>query len=376
VNFIVFVCDGIRGFSFHQRTLAFSISSFIMTGSDPDKVFESGEQIEEQTSYAVRKPTTGQKIKRHCARFWWLHLLIFCIIFLIIALCLVFVGFPRIAQHGVNESSIEFTDIEFLEPTEDSIVLTQQAILHSPSMYTPTLDPFNASLYLVTNGMFGSSPMIVVPMPRIHALHPQSSVSVTNENATIASLDQVTQYATAVLTNKTVTTALTGRTKLHEGKLPVTWINYNSSSTYLGLNGLAGFNVTDIIMNLTTPAGQPNLKGNAFIPNPSILTVAMGNVTLSLSTAKAGVVGISTIENFTIRPGNNSLPLTAVMNQTAIISSLDTSGKVSVSITGTSAVYNGQHLTYYEKALSSNVLTLVLNVEQILADSAAAAIGQ
>jgi hypothetical protein len=102
-------------------------------------------------------------------------------------------------------------------------------------------------------------------------------------------------------------------------------------------------------------------------------------------------VGISTIENFTLKPGNNSLPLTAVMNQTAIISSLDASGKVNVSITGTSAVYNGEHLSYYvsldmmdrrfkliivqEKALASNVLALTLNVEQILADSAAAAIG-
>jgi cytoskeletal protein RodZ len=345
-----------------------------MAGSS-DKVYEAGEQIEESPSYAVRKPTAFQKTKRHCQRFWWLHLIIFCIIFLIIALCLVYVAFPRIAQHGVNESTIEFTDIEFLEPTSDSIVLTQSAMLHSPSMYTPTLDPFNASLYLVTDGVFGSDPMIVIPMPRIHALHPSSSVSITNENTTIASLDQVTQYAIAVLTNKNVTTALTGRTKLHEGKLPVTTINYNSSSTYLGLNGLAGFNVTNIIMNLTAPVGQPNLKGNAFIPNPSVLTISMGNVTLALSTEKAGVVGISTIENFTLKPGNNSLPLTAVMNQTAIISSLDASGKVNVSITGTSAVYNGEHLSYYEKALASNVLALTLNVEQILADSAAAAIG-
>jgi hypothetical protein len=30
----------------------------------------------------------GQKCKRHCARFWWLHLIIFCAGFLIIALCL------------------------------------------------------------------------------------------------------------------------------------------------------------------------------------------------------------------------------------------------------------------------------------------------
>lgn len=142
---------------------------------------------------------------------------------------------PKIAQKGVDESSIEFTDIQFLSPTSGSIVITQQAILHSPSMYTPTLDPFNASLYLLTNGTFGPAPMIILPMPRIHALHPQSSASIVNQNATINDLDQVTAYATTVLTNETVTTALTGKTKLHEGKLPVNWVNYNSTTTYKGL---------------------------------------------------------------------------------------------------------------------------------------------
>jgi hypothetical protein len=345
---------------------------------DSDKNFEGkyqAEQIEEQTTYASQRPTTGQKIKRHCARFWWLHLVIFCIVFLIIALCLVYVAMPKIAQDGVNDSSIEFTDIQFLEPTSESIVLTQKAILHSPSMYTPTLDPFNASLYLVTNGTFGASPMIVVEMPRIHALHPQSNASIDNQNTTIVDLDQVTQYATTVITNETVTTALTGRTKLHEGKLPVNWVNYNSSSTYKGLNGLKGFNVTGVTMNLSTPAGQPNLKGFAFIPNPSVLTVAMGNVTLSLSMTTNGTtqeIGTSTVQDMTIRPGNNSLPMTSILNTTTIVANLPANGIINVTIVGQSAVYNGQHLSYYEKALSSNVLHLQMNVLQILKDSAAA----
>lgn len=345
---------------------------------DSDKNYEAGEgkyqaeQIEEQPSYGAKR-TTGQKIKRHCARFWWVHLIIFCIIFLIIALCLVYVAMPKIAQHGVDESSIEFTDIQFLEPTSNSIVISQKAILHSPSMYTPTLDPFNASTYLVTNGIFASTPMIIVQMPRIHALHPQSNASVANQNVSIVDLDQVTQYTTQTLTNEHVTTALVGKTDLHEGKLPTTKIHYNSSSTYLGLNGLKGFNVTGVTVNLTVPAGQPNLKGFAFIPNPSVMTIAMGNVTLSLSTAQAGIVGNSTVQDMTIRPGNNSLPMTAIVNQTALVSSLDKSGKVNLTITGTSSVYNGQHLTYYEKALSSNVLTLEMNVLQILSDSASAA---
>jgi hypothetical protein len=146
----------------------------------------------------------------------------------------VYVGMPKIAQHGVDESSIEVTELKFLDPTSESVVLSQQVILHSPSIFTPTLDPFTASSYLVTNGTFGPTPMLYIPMPKIHALHPQSNASVANLNLTIANLDQVTDYATALITQEEVTTALTGRTNLHEGKLPVVNINFNTSSTYKG----------------------------------------------------------------------------------------------------------------------------------------------
>lgn len=277
---------------------------------------------------------------------------------------------PKIAQSGVNDSSIEFTGLAFLNPTADTITLTQNATLHSPSMYTPTLDPFNASLYLVTNGQFSTNPMSYVPMPQIHALHPQSSNQLTR-TIPISDLDVLTEYATQVLSQANVTTALTGRTRLHEGKLPVLWVNYNSSSTYTALNGLAGFNVTGVKVNLTAAAGEPNLHGYAYVPNPSIITVAMGNVTLQLSTEKEGVVGTTTINDMTLVPGNNTLPMFGTVNQTALALSMNSSGFVTLSIIGNSSVYNGQHLTYYEKALSANALSLDMNVKQVILDSQA-----
>jgi len=278
----------------------------------------------------------------------------------------VYVATPKIAQHGVSQSWLEFTDIEFLSPTEDSITLTQKAIVHSPSIYTPTLDAFNASLYLVTNGTFATEPMMIVPMPSIHALHPQSNASVSNEVLPIANLDQVTEYAIQIMSQENVTTALVGKTKLHEGKLPVTTVNYNSTSTYKGLNGLKGFNVTDTKINLTAVAGTPNMQGTAYIPNPSVLTIEMGIVTMNLATVKSGIIGNSTIQNMTLVPGDNYLPMTAILDQSLVTNNLNSSGWITLQITGNSSVVNGQHLTYYEKALSSNVLTLDMNILAIL----------
>jgi len=302
-------------------------------------------------------------------------LIIFCIIFLIIALCLVFVAMPKIAQDGVNDSSIEFTDLEFLDPTPNSVVLTQKAILHSPSMYTPTLDAFNASLYLITNGTFASAPILQIHMPKIHALHPKSNVTILGQDLSISNLDQLTDFATAVLTNEEVNTALTGKTNLHLGGLPVVNVNYNTSTTYKGLNGLKGFNVTNALINPEATAGEPNLLGDAYIPNPSVMTIAMGNVTLIISTALGGVIGNASIPNMTLKPGNNTLPMFGTLDQTKVLASVNKTGFVELLIAGNSAIYNGQHLTYYEKALANNVLTLDVNLYQILADSAAAAGG-
>ncbi|ESZ97249.1 hypothetical protein SBOR_2372 [Sclerotinia borealis F-4128] len=349
-----------------------SLKNDKMTGNldDSDKKVER-EEVDQYETSAPAKKSFGGKVKRHCARFWWLHLIIFCISFLIIALCLVYVAMPKIAQDGVNDASLEITQLNFTDPTPNTIVLSQVGILHSPSMYTPTFDPFNASSYLVTNGQYASTPMVIIPLPQIHALHPKSTVSVENQLVNIVDIDALSDYTTAVITNEYVTTALVGRTKLHEGALPVITIDYKHESTYKGLNGLKGFNVTGVRVNLTALTG-PNLSGYAYIPNPSDMTIVMGDVTMLLSTS-AGVVGNTTIENMTLVPGNNTLPMIGTMDQTKVVGSMDTkTGLVQLSIIGQSAIYKGQHLVYYEKALASNNLSLALNVAQILKDSTAA----
>ncbi|KAH7386541.1 hypothetical protein BKA64DRAFT_145684 [Cadophora sp. MPI-SDFR-AT-0126] len=321
----------------------------------------------------IGKQTFGQKAKRHCARFWWVHLIAFCLIFLTVALLVVYVGMPRIAQHQVDDSSLEFREAYFLNPTADSVEVTQNAILHNPSTFTPTLDPFPADLFLVTNGTYASVSMLTLPMPGIHAKK-ATSASIDETVIKVNDLDALGDYAVAVMTQENITTALVGRTKLHLGKLPVQKIKFNSTSTYKALNALKGFNTTDVIIDPLATPGTPNLKGNAFIPNPSLMTIEMGNVTLSLSVPVKGVdtiVGNATVLNFKIAPGDNSLPMSGTIDNTKVLPAL-VNGKVNMTIIGESSVRNGEHLTYYEKALKSNVLVLEMNVQQILADSAAA----
>jgi hypothetical protein len=48
----------------------------------------------------------------------------------------------------------------------------------------------------------------------------------------------------------------------------------------------------------------------------------------------------------TLVPGNNSLPMTSIVDIDALSDSL-VNGFVTLSISGQSAIYNGEHLTYY-----------------------------
>jgi hypothetical protein len=86
-----------------------------------------------------------------------------------------------------------------------------------------------------------------------------------------------------------------------------------------------------------------------------IITYAsQGDVTLTLSTAKHGVVGNSSIPNMTLRPGNNTLPMTAIIDQLMVTDSMNTkTGIVELLIKGNSSIRNGQHLTYYVSFLLS-----------------------
>ncbi|CAL3968361.1 unnamed protein product, partial [Diplocarpon coronariae] len=131
----------------------------------------------------------------------------------------VYVAYPKMAQHDVNKATLEFRDGSFTNPTSDSIRITQNATLHNPSTFRPTLDAFPAELYLVTNGTYGSAPMLTLPMPHIHA-RKYTNTSVDSV-AQITNLDQVSAYAVTVMTSEYVETALVGRTKLHLGELPV-----------------------------------------------------------------------------------------------------------------------------------------------------------
>ncbi|TAQ85350.1 hypothetical protein B7494_g6317 [Chlorociboria aeruginascens] len=341
---------------------------------DEEKVME-GEKVSDEQQLEVQPPasdeyprrTTGQKIRHHSKRFWWVYVIIIIVCTLVITLPLLYVGFPHIAQNGVNNSKLTLVSLAYLDPTPDTIRISQTVNISSGSRYTPTLSPFNATLYLVTNGTRSKDVLDVLSFPALHATkHAQSTI--TDQLVQLSNQEQIAEYTTQVLNNVNITTGLHGRPKLYLGKLPTTTVTFDKDVTYLGLNGLAGFNVTDLRVNLSAPAGSPNMVGLTYVPNPSVLTVAMGNVTFDLAGPNGTILGNTTINDFTIAPGNNTLPMTGAIDNTLLLPQL-VDGNAVLTVIGRSSVYNGLHLPYYETAIKSNNLTLTLNIPAVLAAS-------
>jgi hypothetical protein len=152
----------------------------------------------------------------------------------ILIICSIFVAVPRIAQHDVDESRLEFTELKFLDPTPESISLSQESILHNPSKFSPTLDSFNASFYLVTNDTVAADRILYLTLPEIKAARPSSNQTIVSQTVMIENEEQLTDFATQVLQNENVTTRLEGRTKLHLKGLPTNNVDYRETTTYKG----------------------------------------------------------------------------------------------------------------------------------------------
>ncbi|KAI4158684.1 MAG: hypothetical protein LQ342_007205 [Letrouitia transgressa] len=310
---------------------------------------------------AKKKPGFGTRVKQHYKKWWWLHLLFFIASTLIIVLCVVYVGFPRIAQDGVNDSTLEIQNLTLSNPTSNSFHLEQTALLTNNDQYHPRLDAFNASL-----AVEGGDPYAYIQLPAIHAT--KTATSYVNQEVQVTNLDAFADYVNQLLTRETVNAVVKGRTDLHEMRLPTTNVRYEKTVTMNGLNGLSGFKILDFDIKLLPESDGANMLGTVLIPNPTVMTIAMGNVTFSNYVA-GDFIGTTALQDLVLRPGDNSVPMRSTIDQTLVIKKVVADyrdGMLPVDIRGNSSVYAGEHLEYFEKALAGNEQHVVLDVGEKL----------
>lgn len=304
------------------------------------------------------KPSLGSRVAAHFKRWWWVHVIIFIAVVLVIALPVVYVGYPNIAQDDINESTLKITSMAITDPATDAFTLKQTQVIGTDSIFHPTIFAFDAAVSLL-----GSAAFAKVRVPEIKA-NDGTKMDI-DQRLDLSDVDAFTDFSKAVMLEKEVKLNVYGVPDLKQGALPTIDVTYNKTVTMKGLNKLEGFKLSK--MHLAKGPNGANLKGNVFIPNPSVMTITMGNVTLDLS-VDGKPIGQSFLNELVLKPGDNNLDMFANTELVTVTKLLPKykNNIIPVDITGNTTTYNGQELPYFAAALAANKLQVDLDVGEIL----------
>ena len=306
----------------------------------------------------------GEKVIPHLRKWWRVHVIGFILTTLFFIILLLYAIYPKIAQSNINNaSSLTITQLILSNPSPTGFHLHQNSSITNMAPYHPWLDAFNATLALE-----GGQPYASIEIGHLHA--EATTIAVVDQDVALSNTDAFTAYTEAVLNQEDVTLAINGKTTLHEMAFPAAVINYAKTTSMKALNKLAGFAVLNFQIKIIPDSDGTNMVGEVSIPNPTVMTLSMGNVTFFTSLSATATsppvpIGNVSIDNLVLQPGPNTLPMRAQVDQGTVIDALLNiyhNGMVPMDIVGNTAIYNGQHLPYFETALQGLTQHITLDV--------------
>ncbi|GIC94233.1 DUF3712 domain-containing protein [Aspergillus udagawae] len=309
------------------------------------------------------KPSFGRRVLNHYKRWWWVHVIVIIVVVLVVTLPLVYVGYPNIAQGDINDSTLEIKEMIISDPTPESFVLDQTQVIGTHSIFHPTIYAFDATVSLLG----AASAFATVRVPQVKAN--DGTVVHISQSLDLSDVGAFGGFATAVMQNEEIKLNIYGKPDLKEGGLPKTDVTYNKTVTMKALNKLDGFAITEMHVLSGKSSNGANFGGTVYIPNPSVMTISMGNVTLDLSVDGTSI-GTSYLNDLKLVPGNNTRPMTSAIDLSAIAPFFSKyKNGIPVAISGSStnsSVYNGKAISYFSEALASNTLKVNLDLAKLL----------
>ncbi|RDI89622.1 hypothetical protein Vi05172_g881 [Venturia inaequalis] len=316
--------------------------------------------------YRGAPPPKESKIKAHLRKFWWMHLLSFIIGTILINIIIVYVAMPSIAQKGIDGATLDLKSQVVTNPRTGAVHINMVTTAENKQVFHPTLDEFKAALFL-ENTAPDIKPFGYITIKKLHA-GAMETITI-DQDLEIVDAHQFGLYNIAVLNSETYRVAVRGKTNLHLGAFPAVKVNFNKVITSKGLNKLKGFQVRDVKISLAPEADGTNMHGTVYIPNPSPMSIQMGTVVQDIYVG-AKKIGVTTIPDLTLKPGDNFIPMKTVSDQAVVIGLVSTQykdGKLPVTIRGNSSTsLQGQKLDYFTAALRSNDMKTTLDLKEPL----------
>lgn len=320
-------------------------------------------EAEKESGDRILTTETGSRRKRGCLGrlkpCWWLLLSILIAIVLIVVLPIIFVAVPKMVRKTINDSKLTVQGISVLNTTPDSYQISLNATIASKSSHKATIDAFNASFYL--EDKLPHTPFLSLQMPQTVS-HRGAIVNIT-QDITITDQRAFADYNAWALQNESLLVTVDGWTHVHVSGLPSTKVHFLKTLNLTGFNSFAGMKVisSEIVLD-----GTDNFLAFISIPNPSVLTLDIGNATF-LAQFLTTTIGTTHIDNMLLVPGPNNLSIRANISAPPIYEAVlqepyCKTGILPVSFVGQNITKKGEELPYFVEAFVGNPLSLDLDV--------------
>ncbi|OCL13904.1 hypothetical protein AOQ84DRAFT_371763 [Glonium stellatum] len=322
-----------------------------------------------------------KRLWRHYKRYLCCYAMLFVVVCAVGFPILFLVIFPAVAQRLVDSADLPIRSSMIMDPTNGSVIYSLIASLKVPKPFTVKLMPITLSLFRPETEP-NIIPYVNVSLPEMK-LKGNASVAITNQTATILDKSQFIDFLANAVYSEEFTLAARGETDAYLGKLKA-HIHFNKAIKLKGLNMLNRFVINSARVLLPPEEDGTNLEGSFTIPNASIVTFELGNVTLNLKVGDL-ILGNATMENVLLKPGNNSISARGIIDLKTTIKNIGPivtaeadalkAGNIEVSASGNQTIFNGQHIDYFEDVLNNLTLTAQMPIASILLDSLGGLLG-
>ncbi|KAL4899245.1 hypothetical protein BDW74DRAFT_183988 [Aspergillus multicolor] len=347
-------------------------------GPSRSQVKGKGTEIEhvEAVPYSTerQKPKKRQRLKRHIAKYWCCYLLAGTIFLAIFLPVFFLIAIPAIAQRIVKDTSLPVYGAHITNPKPDAVTFTLDTGLTVPLGLSVRLDPFDLNLF--NRDSDPEITYLTVPVPE-YKIKGKTNISVTSNDTSVLDQDEFVKTLTKAVYSKRFTMSAIGKTTGHLGAIKA-GITLDKDVELDGLDQLSGFSIDEAVLVLPAMSDGSNLRGRATLPNHSVVTFAMGNVTLNLKSGSI-ILGTALLPNVTLLPGNNSVGFTgkadinsALANIGPILSAQTDAlknGEIELSASGNQTMFNGEHIPYFERVLNNLTITARVPILKIVLDT-------
>ncbi|KAK4232395.1 hypothetical protein QBC38DRAFT_95590 [Podospora fimiseda] len=302
----------------------------------------------------------------HCVKFWWAYLILLIVVIVVVVPVLILVAVPKIAQSKLDHAELILEGISVSNTQSNVMTMSINSVIKSSGGVSANIEPFEGVMYL--EDRLPHTPFAKINFPATTAAKLQT-VNVTQE-LEIHDIDALTTFNQWLLANETLRVTVEGETRIRVKGIARNYpVTFKKTIEMPGLNHLDGTIVNNTDIFLSPDENGNNFVGDTYIPNRSLVSFELGNVTF-FNYLLGDEVGEVFIDNLVVVAGApNKNRMRATIQNDPVLHALgekpycdETNGVLPFQIRGKSVKNHGEELEYFTNALNKYNQTIPIDI--------------